>query len=884
MTPETPLLATKLHAPSRRETGVRRSHLVARLNAPGRLVLVAAPAGFGKTSVLTEWLSATATRTAWLSLDERDADAARFWRYLLAAIDTASPGVARRAVELLESGSASTEAVLATLVNDLHLDGAPLAIVLDDLHVIDTPAIHDALGFLVENLPANLRVVIASRTDPPLPLARLRARGELTELRAADLRFTAEETSGYLNDVMGLTLGTADVARLGDRTEGWIAALQLAALSLQGRADPSAFIAAFAGDDRYVVDYLVEEVLQRQPDATRAFLLQTSILRRLSSPLCDAVTLTSNGAATLDALDRANLFLIPLDDHREWYRYHHLFAEMLRARLLDERPDEVSELHLRASRWYEGNGDIADAVGHAIDAGAFEHAARLIKAASPAMQQQRQELTLAGWYGMLPPELVRADPELGIGYAGVLLSSGRTGGVEHLLRDAEAAAGGPAQGVQALRRGIALYGAAQAMGRGALASALEQSAVAVELSVDGGDLDRGSAYGIRGLVLWALGDLEAARASWEISLRALEEAGHLADVLGGSIAMGDILVALGRLDDAEAVYRRGLDRGRSVDPPLRGTADMHVGLADLLRERGDLDAARAQLSRAGELGEYAGLPQNRHRRRMVEARLRLAEGTPAAGLPLLDEAEAVYTPDFFPEVRPIPSLRIRQQLAAGRLDDARLGIRRRGVAADDSLDYLSEYDRITLARVLLASTAPAADAAEASALLKRLLVAARQGGRVGVEIEILVLLARAAARVGDPDAAVETLGRAVALAQPERFVRVFADEGAEMATLLGALSERDGDSGYLRRLRAALATPRPALRDGELADPLSDRELEVMRVLASDLTGPEIARHLVVSLNTLRTHTRNIYAKLGTTSRREAVTRARELGLLNSPG
>lgn len=884
MTPDAPLLATKLHAPARRGSGVSRSRLTARLDAPGRLVLVAAPAGFGKTSILTEWLATTSARTAWLSLDGRDDDAAQFWRYLLAAVDTAKAGLAANASALLAAGAASTEAVLATLVNDLHRDGDELALVLDDLHEIDDPAIHEGIAFLIENLPANARIVIASRTDPPLPLARMRARGELVELRAADLRFTPDEIAGYLNDVMGLDVDPDDLARLGDRTEGWIAALQLAALSLQGRPDPSAFIAGFAGDDRYVVDYLVEEVLQRQPDATRAFLLQTSVLARLSSDLCDAVTRSAGSAATLEALDRANLFLIPLDDHRQWYRYHHLFAEMLRTRLLDEQPSEVPGLHRRASEWYERRGFTADAIGHAIDAGAFERAAQLIKSASPMMQQQRQEVTLAGWYAMLPPDLVRADPELGIGYAGVLLSSGRTDGVEQLLRDAEAAAGGPSEGVLALRRGIALYGSARAMGRGDLEAALEQSAIAVALSADGSHLDRGSSHGIRGLVLWALGRLEEARATWAVSLDALERAGHLSDVLGGSIAMGDILIALGRLDGADATYRRALDLGLSTEPPLRGTADMHVALADLLRERGDLAGARAHLADAEALGEYAGLPQNRHRRRMAEARLRQAEGDPASGLALLDEAERLYTPDFFPEVRPVAALRIRQQLAAGQVEDARRGIRRRGIGPDDALTYLSEYDHITLARALLAAGAPARDAATAAALLDRLLTAAEAGGRAGAVVELLVLRARGAARVGEADTALDALGRAITLAEREGYVRVFADEGAELVALLDALIDRDGDSAYLRRLRAATDVPSGAPVAAALLDPLSDRELEVMRLLASDLSGPEISRHLVVSLNTLRTHTKNIYVKLGASSRREAVTRARELGLLNSSG
>jgi LuxR family maltose regulon positive regulatory protein len=856
-----------------------------RLEHPGRVVLVAAPAGFGKTSVLVEWLaSSPATHVAWLSLDERDDDAATFWTYLLAALDTAVPGVASDARAALPTEP--IEAVLTSVVNALLADGSDAVLVLDDLHVITQPAIHAGLVFLVDNLPANAHLVIASRSDPPWPLARLRARGDLTELRAADLRFTAEEAATYLNDVMGLAVPAADVERLDDRTEGWIAALQLAALSLQGRADTGSFIAGFAGDDRYIVDYLVEEVLRRLPEATRRFLLDTAILERLTGALCDTVTGTSGGAAMLDSLERSNLFLVPLDDQREWYRYHHLFAEMLAARLRDEHPERVAGLHLRASEWFEARGSTAEAIGHAIDAGAYERAGRLILAAMPGMQAQRQEVTLVGWFESLPPETFRAGPALAVGFAGCLLSAGRTDRVEELLADAEAA-GGTSDGVTAIRRGVSLYRAAQAMTAGDLETAMRESAVALELAAEGSHLDRGSAHGLRGLVLWAVGDLEQARATWAVSLDELRRAGHLADTLGGSIAMGDILIALGRLDEAEEVFRRGLATG-SADPanPMRGTADMHVGLADLLRERDDLTGARAQLAAASALGEYAGLPQNRHRRRMAQARLLQAEGRAGEGLPLLDEAQDLYTPDFFPEVRPIAAVRARLLLAAGRTPETAEWVRAHRVGVDDDLSYLTEFDHITLVRILIADPADPSNAEDALRLIGRLRAAAESGARTGAVIELGMLQALALQRLGRSDEAVGALADAVAGAQPAGYVRLFADEGERMAHLLTAVARRGGDTPCLRRLidaAAAGAGPAAAPPQGSLPDPLSERELEVLRLLATDLSGPDIARHLVVSLNTLRTHTKNIFTKLGVGSRREAVTRAGDLGLLNSP-
>jgi LuxR family maltose regulon positive regulatory protein len=880
-----PLLATKLHPPARRAAVVPRPRLTERLGEPARLVVVVAPAGFGKTSVLAEWLAdSDGGQAAWLSLDDRDSDATQFWRYALTALERAHPGVASEALALLDAAPPSLETVLATLANALESRGAEVALVLDDYHVIESAAVHESVTFLVESLPPAARLVIASRIDPPLPLARWRARGELVELRADQLRFTPGESSVYLTETMGLELAAADAETLADRTEGWIAALQLAALSLEGRDQPSAFIADFAGDDRYIVDYLVEEVLRRQPDAVRAFLVQTSVLGRLSGDLCDAVTGVTGSAAMLEHLERANLFLVPLDAHRGWYRYHHLFAEMLRARLLAEARDSIPALHRRASDWFAEHGHLPDAVDHAIEAGAFDRAAQLIKAAMPGMQQQRQEVALAAWFARLPAELVRADPDLGVGFAGVLLSSGRTEGVERLLAEAEAAPGSSPDSIRAVRSGIALYRAAHALANGELEVADAQTETAMHLAQDGTHLDRGSAYGLRGLVLWARGDLENARNAWMTSLDALERAGHLSDVLGGSIAIGDILLAQARLHDAEQLYRRGLALAHTSTPPLRGAADMHTGLAEVLRERGDLEGAREQLRAAEALGEHAGLPQNRHRRRMTTARLLQAQGQTAAALPLLDEAEALYTPDFFPEVQPIAALRARLLLASGRVTEARDSLRARRLDPDDPLDYLHEYAHVTLARLLLAEADDAESVARGLRLLDRLLAAAQAGGRRGVEIEVLVLRALAAQRAGHTVDALEGLVRAVALAEPEGYLRVFADEGEPLAHLVAALAKRSGATRYLRRLQAAAgaAASVPPAADG-LVDPLSERELEVLRLLATDLSGPDIARHLVVSLNTVRTHTKNIYAKLGATSRREAVRRAGELGLLGSP-
>ena len=405
-----PLVETKLYLPRLRRSLVARPRLSGRLSrgSDARLTLISAPAGFGKTTVLTAWLAATDSRAvAWLSLDESDRQPGTFWTYVITALQTAVPGVGASVLPLLQAAQPPIESVLASVLNELSAGPNDVDLVLDDYHLVDGPDVRAGMVFLLEHLPPQVHLVISTRADPLLPLARLRARGELVEVRAADLRFTPDEVASYLNDVIGQDLSPKDIAALEGRTEGWIAALQLAALSLQGRDDIGGFIAGFAGDDRYIVDYLVEEVLQRQTDHVRTFLLRTCLLDRLSGPLCDAVTGELGGRATLEALDRANLFVVPLDNNRHWYRYHHLFADMLQAHLQDERPDEITDLHRRASQWYDQDGQPLPAVRHALAAGDVERAADLVELAIPALLRSRQEATIRGWLDVIPDEVVR---------------------------------------------------------------------------------------------------------------------------------------------------------------------------------------------------------------------------------------------------------------------------------------------------------------------------------------------------------------------------------------------------------------------------------------------------------------------------------------------
>ena len=791
--------------------------------------------------------------------------------------------------------------MLTALLNDLGVTAGDIVLVLDDYHVIDASGVQDGMAFLLDHLPPWLHVVIASRADPALPLARWRARGELAETRAADLRFTPDEAAAYLNETMGLQLTARDVAALEGRTEGWIAALQLAALSMQGRDDVAGFIAGFAGDDRYVVDYLAEEVLQRQPDRVQAFLLQTSILGRLSGPLCDAVTGQGGGKAMLAALDRGNLFLVPLDDRRRWYRYHHLFADVLQARLLDEQPGQVPDLHRRASAWYEQNGEPSVAIGHALAAEDFERAADLVELAISVMSQTRQEATVRGWLEMIPEDVIQVRPVLSVAIAWVLLSDGEFEGVEARLRDAErwldattgTRAGSPASPAEMVvvneveyRRlpgTIELYRAALALARGEPLGAIRHARRTLDLAPEGEHRTRASASGLMAIAFWGSGDLQAAHSAWAECAAGLRGAGHIADIFGCAIGMADIQLAQGRLGAAMRTCEQALQRASEQGGPvLRGTADMYVGMSEVHRERNDLAAATQQLLRSQELGEAMGLPQNRYRWRVAMSRIRQAQGDLGGALELLNEAERLYMGDMFPNVRPVPALKARVWIAQDRLGEALGWAREQGLSADDDLSYLREFEHITMARMLLAQRAEP-DVHQATQLLERLLLAAEEGERAGRVIEILVLQALARQRLGDIPAALACLERAVTLAEPEGYVRVFADEGPPMASLLRALAKRGTTGNYARRLLAAVGETGPDSPVKQaLIEPLSERELDVLRLLGSELDGPAIARELTVSLNTMRTHTKNIYAKLAVTSRRAAVRRAAELGLLRT--
>jgi LuxR family maltose regulon positive regulatory protein len=871
---------------------VERPRLRQRLDAgtDRALTLVSAPAGFGKSTLLTEWL-ATASHagrtTAWLSLDDRDNEPATFLTYVIAALRVSNPEVGARAVSLLGSGNGAIDAAVAALLNDLQDVAHDIVLALDDYHVIQTHGIHDAMSFVLDHLPDHVHLVISSRADPPLPLARLRARGELVEIRAADLRFTADETTTYLTDVMALELAPPQVAALEDRTEGWIAALQLAALSMQGRVDVAGFITGFAGDDRYIVDYLAGEVLQQQPEEISTFLLETSILGRLTGSLCDAVTCRTGGKAVLEQLERSNLFVVPLDDRRLWYRYHHLFADVLSARLLHEQPELVPELHRRASEWYAAEGDLAAAIGHAMAGVDFERAAELIERAGPAMRTARQEATLRPWLEALPDELFPDRPVLTIGLVGARMASGEFDGVEPLLEYVERWLDPARDGTPvvvdhgefaSLAAQVEVFRAALALINGDTAGTEAHADRVLELAEPSDHLRVGGAAALLGLARWREGDLETARARYAEAVGHFVDGNMLPDSMGCSLALADIQIAQGRLRDARRTFESALERVTDRTG-MRGTADMHVGLAELSIESDELEDARLHLDASREHGDHAGLPQNAYRWRVATARWRWATGDLPGALELLAAAEPVFNTDFSPAIRPVPALRARVQLAQGDLDAALRWAQARGLTAQDELGYVQEFEHITLARILLAR----GSLHDGVALLRRLLGAAEEGGREGSAVEILALVAIAQHARGDSAASAVTVHEALERAAPLGYVRMFVDRVPALAPLLRTIAVKGVARDHARRVLAAArmgAEPQPGDGNGHrLVEELSERELDVLRLLRSELSGPDIARELMVSLNTMRTHTKRIYTKLGASNRREAVRRAAELGL-----
>jgi len=846
---------------------------------------------------------------AWLGLDGDDSDPARFWRYAVSALDRALPGLAGR-VGPLTAGSVG--GLVTALINELTADPGPdeVLLILDDYHLVDSGPVQESVALLLENLPPGLQVVISGRADPALPLARLRARGQLAELRAADLRFTDEEAAALLRETAGPGLPTAAVAALTSRTEGWAAGLQLAGLSLRGHADPAGFATAFGGSHRFVLDYLADEVLDRQPTPMRAFLLETSVLERLSGDLCDAVTGRDDSQEMLTGIERAGLFLVPLDETRGWWRYHHLFSDLLRARLQAERPDRVQGLHRAAAAWYEGHDLADDAVRHALAAGDAAWAARLVERHVEALLGRSEGVTLRRWLSALPPEAVRDRPRLCLAQAYGAAMGFELEALEGLLDDAERAFAvkgnesyEPSLGLPHGDSVLANVPAGIAFLRGSLARLQANAALAADYNRHAlAQLGQGD-WLMRSFVRWNL-----AAAGWlggqlrpaERSLaELLTEHWATGDFFAGFLPMrvrydlGQVQLAQGNLDAALATYRQALDGPAESSGAVRGAwrcetptaGPAHVGLAQVLYERDELDAAVDHATQGVALCRQLTFTQSLVAGLAILARIRHAQGDAAGALEAMGEAGQVgLSPQVTTLFNPLPAQRARLLLDQGDIAAAARWTLERGLRADDEPSYPREREYLVLARVLLARDDPG----PALTLLQRLLDDAADQDRAGSVIEIQALRALALSASGDRARALGVLTEALRLGCRQGYVRVFADEGAPMRALLAELPAGGGlDADYLAALVRACGQPdatqprsRVAGATPGLIEPLTGRELEVLRLMAAGRSNQRIARELVVALDTAKKHVTHVLGKLGAGNRTEAVARARDLGLL----
>jgi LuxR family maltose regulon positive regulatory protein len=919
-----PLLETKLYIPKWRPGLVSRPRLIERLSLgiERKLTLISAPAGFGKTTLLAEWLAASEPDAAWVSLDQSDNDPAFFWAYFITALQKIRFEVGERALSLLRSPQPPPiESVLTTLINEINVVEDGFALILDDYHVIDAQPIHSAITFLLDHLPPQMHLIIASRSDPPLPLARLRGRSELIELRAADLRFTFDEAAGFLNEVMDLNLSATDVAALEARTEGWITGLQLAALSMsqmarqapQARDDVAGFIAAFTGNDRYIVDFLVEEVLQRQPEDIRSFLLQTSILDKLNGPLCDAVTGREDGKRMLEALERDNLFVVPLDDKRQWYRYHHLFADVLRAHAMEEQPAQIPALHRRAAAWFEEHGMAAEAIEQARAAGDHETVARLLAANFEAFERMGRYASISRWSASLPEEMVRKRPRLALIHASVALAFDNNNqaarrltswaeeaitkiensGEFDLADDIDGTVVGP-EGLEALKGemlAMKLFLSARKLLPEEIAALAGQ---ALKLLPPSKHRIRGMLHMLDTGMKIVRSDLRSALPNLEKNVDEARRAQNPPLLVDTLTHLGQVYVVMGRLEDGRRSFEEALLTGRNLSAEGNWVlCSPHTSLAEVLLERADLAGAAEHVAKALE---FAGKSPTRSP--VLFARTTAAQVFQAAGdtksemarfataaLEQLEHAQAFVRGSsdsrYFSF---LSSVKLKFYCRAGDLEAAADIVRERNLLPEVAVDRNNEEEMTAFARYLIAR----GDHGDAELVLSKVLPIVQSIGRVQHQIHALVLRALANEFLGERALALESLGRATMLGEPGRFTRTFTCEDAVMAELIEALADaiecgegpaETGSLSYLSYLMGEMRV-KPVTATAGLIEPLTAREIEILRLIAAGMRNQEIADHLFISLHTVKRHIANAYGKLGVTHRTEAVARVNELKVL----
>ena len=943
------LLKTKLHIPPIRPGLVSRPRLIERLNAglgqnlSRKLTVISAPAGFGKTTLIAQWLDTARCPSAWLSLDESDQEETRFLAYVIAALRTtetrqdSARNIGKGLLSELQSPQPPpAEAVLISLINDLAALPDRMLLVLDDYHLIDAQAIHAAVAFLLEHLPPQIHLVIATREDPPLALARLRARGQLTELRAADLRFTSAEAAQFLNQAMGLDLAAQDIAALEARTEGWIAGLQLAAISMQGREDTVSLIKSFAGSHRYVLDYLLEEVLERQPEGIQAFLLQTAILDGLTGSLCDAVRFgvaetqssfrgtgvrlngveaspgQEDGQTILEALERANLFIVPLDEERRWYRYHSLFADLLRQRLRQMRREQVPALHRRASEWYELNGFVEQAIEHALQGDDPVRPARLLDEQAEAIWLRGEHANLQRWLAKLPDEVVFSRPQLCIFHAWYLFAGGQQEAAEQRLQACEqrfepAADGGTENRSPNGEGGIADSDRMKLRGMAAVIRAFMATYL--------GDIEAMAFHGRQALerlpeqeLIWrrnaalALGDAQGFKgdveAAYHARLQAAEAAAQAGDTFFSIMAYMKVAVTLreqGRLRDTLALCQREIQRADSSGLPRGSVVGALLAIwGEALAELGNLEEAADLANQGVALAERGMDLALRGWSYLCISRILFSAGDTDGAHRIFQRVESTARESNLPAwiTSQVAAWQARVWLAQGRLEAASEWAVRRGLYTGEKskplpeLDFASLLEYVVLARILIAQ----GKLEQAHGLLPWMLEAAEVGGRTSKSIEILGIQSMAFQAEGKLTLALQSLERALSLAEPLGFAGAFVDEGPPMARLLYEAAARGIAPEYARCLLSAFQVQAPGqydrpkiqVQEQDLIEPLSEREMEVLQLIAKGLTNREIASRLFLSLNTVKAHSRNIYGKLDVHSRTQAVVRARTLGILSS--
>ncbi len=893
------ILKAKLYVPRSRPNAVPRARLHERLDEGMRreLTVVSAPAGFGKTTLLAGWSRRSELPVAWLSLDERDDDPTRFLSYLISAIGTIYEDFGESTRAFLGSlrSREELEPVLTALSNEILELPGEFVLVLDDYHCIRSETIHGALAFLLDYWPPPMHLVIAGRTSPPLPLPRLRARGRLAELGPQELRFTQEEAADFLAHTMGLNLTAERAAALEKGTEGWIAGLQLAAHALPTGEDQTGPVEAFAGGARHVFDYLADEVLSRQPEDVRRFLLETSIVETLSGPLCRALTDTTDGREMLERLERANLFLVPLDEEGRYYRYHHLFATFLRERLQRIDPEAVHELHRRAGFWYEADGCLNSAIEHTLAAGDFDRAADLIEEETGVRRTYVDASLLLRWLGMLPDELVVRRPQLCLLYAWALVHSGELEEAELRLRDTEAALDlGDGPSTNGLSDEERTMLGEMCIVRARMAAMREEAELTKDLANRALDLLPEDELHLRGDVALDLGhaycsvgDLESASEAFARAAATGRAADDLRTALFGLRYQASQEISKGRLRKAEELLLDGQRLAESRPEGVPSVAGIiHTGMGELLYERGDLDEARRLLEEGIEHGRRSGEAKILVYGYVNLARVLMAQGDAEEAHSLIRKAGGLT-----PRWPLIWAWRARFWLAQGDLEPATRWAREYG-ATEDYVRYPRHFERITMARVLLGEDRTD----EALDSLGNLLEGAVSEGRMGHELELRVLLALASERLGATGEALGHLKRALTLAEPAGFVRVFLDEGQPMAALLGRLIREPRDDGsyngapdlYAGRLLEHFALqaadsgnggPRSGRSPG--LEPLSAREVEVLQLVAAGRSNAEIAGELYLSVGTVKAHVHHIFGKLLVRNRSQAVARARELRLLD---